>query len=248
MNLIGYFDESGTNPGDAYLTVAGYLSTQDRWDAFHVEWSAALKEYGLPFFHMTDCANGAPPYDRWAKEERWAMQQRMFRILSGHALCGMGCAVSIESYNRLVSPAADAKFPGPYGLAVRLMLDAGANTVAQLGVDNDPWIAYTFELGAEGSGKVFQAVNKLLPQLRRELRVLSLQFEPKDKFTPLQLGDIAAYELMRYVNTKYGVDQRYGPRTFNLEALGALVPAYWGRIKDELMLAWSSMAENPRFV
>ncbi|MDE3074294.1 MAG: hypothetical protein KGJ86_02605, partial [Chloroflexota bacterium] len=95
---------------------------------------------------------------------------------------------------------------------------------------------------------VFQAVNKLLPQLRDELRVLSLQFEAKDKFTPLQLGDIAAYELMRYVNTKYGVDQRYGPRTFNLEALGALVPAYWGRIKDELMSAWSSMAEDPRFV
>ncbi len=247
MKLVGYFDESGTNLDAAYLTVAGYMSPEYRWNAFELEWKTALEQLGLAFFHMTDCANGAPPYDHWSKEERWSMQQRMFSILNRHALCGMGVAISMASYRRIVSPVADAKFPGPYGLAVRLTIDAGANTAAFLGVDMDPWIDYRFESGVVGSGKIAQAVARLGTQLR-DLRVESVEFQRKDQLTPLQTGDIAAYELMRYVNTKFGIDTRYPPRKFNLESLGESVPTYWGAVKDEVIYKWSEMACEAAFV
>jgi hypothetical protein len=47
MILAAYFDESGKHHGSKVLTVAGYVSTPERWLAFEKEWKVALAELNL---------------------------------------------------------------------------------------------------------------------------------------------------------------------------------------------------------
>src|ERR1700686_2693669 len=53
-----YFDESGTHQGSPIMCVAGYLFSPEQCKRFSEEWSAVLKEYGLPYFRMSECAHG----------------------------------------------------------------------------------------------------------------------------------------------------------------------------------------------
>jgi hypothetical protein len=61
-----HFDESGT-PDDSHvvLTVAGFVSSVDKWSKFELEWPKILRGAGLPdgtIFHMKDFARNDPPY------------------------------------------------------------------------------------------------------------------------------------------------------------------------------------------
>ena len=55
MTLGLYFDKSGPNNEIPAVTVAGVISTAERWDEFSKKWQEALHEFdGLPFFHMSE--------------------------------------------------------------------------------------------------------------------------------------------------------------------------------------------------
>jgi hypothetical protein len=69
LTLHGYFDESGTHAGSDALAVAGYLSTAEQRDLFEREWRAALNEWGLDFFQMTDFSNRAKVYQSWTDQD-----------------------------------------------------------------------------------------------------------------------------------------------------------------------------------
>ena len=56
--LDAYFDDSGTHQGSPAISVAGYMSTPDRWKRFESEWRETLDAYGVEFFHMTILRQG----------------------------------------------------------------------------------------------------------------------------------------------------------------------------------------------
>jgi hypothetical protein len=54
--LQAYVDASGK--GDPqFLTVAGYIATEETWDSFSRAWKAQLDEARMPYFKMKDMAN-----------------------------------------------------------------------------------------------------------------------------------------------------------------------------------------------
>jgi len=61
--LTVYLDDSGTHDRSPAVVVAGYASTQDRWESFENEWRRSHKLYNLTHFHMTDFASGTRPGD-----------------------------------------------------------------------------------------------------------------------------------------------------------------------------------------
>jgi hypothetical protein len=42
----------------------GLLFEKEASKALDLEWKALLAEFGLPFFHMVDCAHLMPPFDK----------------------------------------------------------------------------------------------------------------------------------------------------------------------------------------
>jgi hypothetical protein len=51
-----YFDASGRrgDPKHGVMTVAGFVSTVNKWERFDREWRSILKSEGVELFHMTD--------------------------------------------------------------------------------------------------------------------------------------------------------------------------------------------------
>ena len=69
-----HFDESGT-PDDTHvvLTVAGFVSSVDKWVRFGPAWKKLLAEAGLPdgtIFHMNWFARNLPPFEQFAGQSK----------------------------------------------------------------------------------------------------------------------------------------------------------------------------------
>ena len=49
--------KSGSDAGNEYYIVAGFVSTLEEWDRFDSDWKAVLREFGVPAFHAHEFDN-----------------------------------------------------------------------------------------------------------------------------------------------------------------------------------------------
>jgi hypothetical protein len=248
MIFIGYFDESGTHAGSDAMAIAGYISTKERWCGFDVEWKAALKDYGLDFFHMTDFAAGAGPYQSWSPDEKAARLEHLIGIINRHAQASLGIAIPVKLFHSVFSDKAKRIIGGPYGLAVHRAFLETADLVKTLHTDG--MIRYVFESGAEGAGAVLRSYQRSMklqfPMFKEMLRQAGLSFEDKRCATPLQAADILAYDLRNRLPRTLGLDTR-GPRTQDLKRLLSAIPRYWIHLEEVDLAKWSSFLDSDIF-
>ncbi len=55
-HLQAFLDDSGSfsDPNNTYMTIAGFVSTPDRWNHFATGWVSILREFGIDSLHMRD--------------------------------------------------------------------------------------------------------------------------------------------------------------------------------------------------
>lgn len=238
MNFTAYFDESGTHDNSQVVAVAGYVAVASCWVEFSAQWQIALDEWGLDHFHMTDFAVKAPPYDKWTELERRQRLTRLIGIINEHVLGSVGILIPKNAFDEIFSARAKSICGGAYGLATAACWMDLAEIMREKAIDG--WVSYVFEAGAPGAGeiaKVFGANLKDLEQQER-LRLLSLRFEDKRNFLPLQAADLLAYELYRDLPREVGWERKT-PR-YPLTALAA-VPRRWGYLDEAELRKWSGI-------
>jgi hypothetical protein len=133
---------------------------------------------------------------------------------------------------------------GPYGAAASMCF---IDTAARI----DPLypsakIAYAFESGGPGHGEILSVfeMNESIPENRDRFKLLSIRFENKRDFAPLQAADILAYELYRQLPKHTGIDQR--PMRAELRHL---IPEddhsirEWGWINDNELMKFAAIAQ-----
>jgi hypothetical protein len=69
-----YLDASG-NSDEKAVTVAGFVSTVAKWEAFAPAWKSILAEWGVPKFRMTEFANRSGDYKDFPKD---SAKRRLF--------------------------------------------------------------------------------------------------------------------------------------------------------------------------
>lgn len=241
MTITAYFDESGTNADSDAVVVAGYLATPDAWEQFETEWREALDDWHLDFFHMSEFAHRINGYKHWTEEIRRERLNRLFGIINSHALGSVGTVVPRALYDAKFSfdGPARQKTGGPYGLAAYCDLMRTSELVRDL--SGEPHVAYVFEKGAVGRDqftKVFMD-NLNDDESRARMRLLSLTFQDKRQFVPLQAADILAYELRLHLPRQLGTS-KLAPRLHNLNALNS-IPAAWAHINEPQMTDFAYM-------
>src|SRR6185436_1413626 len=97
--IQAYFDESDSHAGATALCVAGFVFTSEQCLKLDEKWLAVLERYGLPYFHMVDCAHGNPPFDKLTKNECITVEKEMIGIIREYVLFGMAIAVPESDYN-----------------------------------------------------------------------------------------------------------------------------------------------------
>lgn len=95
MTIKAYFDGSGKsdNPDCRYLTLAGYVGTEDAWAAFEKAWDRVLNRWGCNYIHMREA------------KHRGALRD-LISVCFGDigctthktAFCGAACTVDLEAY------------------------------------------------------------------------------------------------------------------------------------------------------
>lgn len=239
MNLTAYIDESGTHDASEVIAVAGFLSDTSKWVNFSVQWESALDDFGLSGgFHMADFANRVPPYDVWTEEERRQRLSRLLNIIKNNALVSFGVSFQKKAFDLLFSDRAKAICGGPYGLAaMNCYMDVGRKLHD---LNWDGRVAYVLESGAKGAGQMSRVFlsNLNRPEQSEGLHLLSLRFERKREFLPLQAADILAYELYKQLPKTLKLDSR-APR-YPLKFL-AEIPHSWGFLDGYELQKFSSI-------
>ncbi len=199
VTLNAYLDESGTHAGSQTIAVAGYLATPVLWSAFEREWIHALNDFGIDFFHMSDFVNGAQQYADWSDDRKRACFGRLTDIIGMNTIASVGVVFSLHDFNQAFSLELRKRIGGAYPIACLEAMATLAKFMKEQ-VRPEGEIAYVFDIMQKGTGHLLKLVQENLkdPQWKKDVRFLSLHFEDKKRFVPIQAADILAYELYRH--------------------------------------------------
>jgi hypothetical protein len=190
--IEAYFDESGSHDGSPVLCVGGYVFEKHACQALDREWKAVLDRYGLPYFHMIDCAQYAPPFKPTiARSECVEVEKAMIKIVHEHSL-GVAVALDEREYNTIFPP------PHPFGSAYTyccwLCLTAIYGWIMKSHFEGD--IAYFFEAGHSSQAEANRLMNWIFSDagLRGDYRYQSHAFVQKEKARPVQAADLLVWQ------------------------------------------------------
>jgi len=205
--LTAYIDESGTHTQSPIMGLGGFVSDTGRWESFERRWQNFLDWAGIPFFHMTDFENRKQIYEGWSDEKRLTAIKRICKIIRQSALFGFQSAIVKRDYEALSD--SDRRLIGDeYTLCANQCGQFVAEWQRKTGRDEP--VAYVFEAGAPGANILHRVFTNTLnnEKLRKKFQLLSIRFERKHDFKPLQAADIMAYEAPKQTARRIGLVER----------------------------------------
>ena len=211
--LTAYLDESynqptakDPNPPLVY-TVAGWLSTVEKWSKFGKQWKAELRASGLDSFHMNRFENRIGEYEDWSDNQRHAFLRRLKRIIKENTVYGVSVSINCKDYDELATTAIRRRWGKTYyGFDVRIIMIFLSQWADDNGYDGK--IHYVFAQLAKQGGELDRIFSVFLEN--RELFHVSQSWTKalmKDEVR-LQAADVIAYEVnKRCVNHALGNKQ-----------------------------------------
>jgi hypothetical protein len=191
--MEAYFDESGTHHDSSVMAVAGYLFTPEAAAGLTRDLDQALKRYGLPYFRMSECANGAGPYKSLSMTDRIAIETKLIRSINLRAEVGFAVSVSIADYERLTDELFRDALGDAYSFCCQWCLDQVGTWADKHSVDTP--VAYFFEAGHTTAARTSAYFNEipLNPEAKKQYRYASHTFADKKTVLPLQAADLLAW-------------------------------------------------------
>ncbi|MBU0621848.1 MAG: DUF3800 domain-containing protein [Gammaproteobacteria bacterium] len=193
MGLIeAYFDASGTHSDAKDLCLAGYLFKQDAATAFDEDWRCMLGRYGLPYFHMKECAHATGVFKTLGLEGSDLAAREAIDLIKRYASQGIAFTVdkSISAELRKGS-----MWKNEYSFIVGQVFFAIRDFA--LADESKSEVACLFENGDDGRGQAVEAAQLILKQVdfRETCRISSFKWADQNKETPLQAADMLAWHV-----------------------------------------------------
>ena len=193
--LIGCFDESGSSGEGGFVSIAGFVATEERWAAFDAVWNAALAKHGAPYLHTTDLANFKRIYKGWTVDQQRALVADLMTAIWGMGrVVAIGSTLAVDDFNSF-SVEQRAKWVDPYYMLLQEVL-YGATLEAR---PDDERVRIIYSQQDEFRGK-FERLYRVLQ--RRYPRLDALTFGDMRQTPGLQAADLLAYELKRFYKNK----------------------------------------------
>jgi hypothetical protein len=215
LMLTAYFDESGKDRyKDKVFTVAGYLSTVQRWKKFEIEWLELLRKSEIEYSHAADMAHSKCQFKKWDSTKRLAFEKDAHKIIKGNTIQPFDMSLLWDDYNELIPTYKGSDPPPAYALLVNALLLEVAKWATENGY-YEP-ISYVFEDGVDDEGWITRAYAKASQDIASvsAFHFASLTFMPgkptKDErllrkwrmngkrvLVQLQAADMNAYEICK---------------------------------------------------
>lgn len=235
--LALYVDASGKEE-DTILTVGGVVGRTDEWSKFEPEWNAALKEFGVPYFHMREFAHSVGVYKKgWKGKEvkRSAFVDALVKAIRPHVAYWMGACIVREDYLRVDAEYQLHEWYYPYTVCARLCVEQ-AIAWRDIHWPTVPLECF-FECGDPHRGQLRDAVHPTWG--------VEPIFRNRDT-VPLQVADFAAYEVLKlYRRLSVETDKLYETARKSFQRLWE-VPARWGQFEEKDLRALCRVSDIPR--
>jgi hypothetical protein len=106
MVLQAFVDDSGNDPQDEYLVLAGFVASVLEWIKFSDAWQAELdKSPKLKYFKMTEAHSLRGQFDRnlgWTESERDKRVRKFARIAAQYAHLRISTAIRHEHFEKYI--------------------------------------------------------------------------------------------------------------------------------------------------
>ena len=207
VNFEAYFDESGTHRNAHALCLAGYLINRAAVVPLTRKWNRVLKRYGLPYFHMAECAHRTGVFAHLDRDQCAAVEIDVIKLIGTYASYSVAVTVNQSDFDDIFIK--HNSIGKPYTFLANAALAIIRNWV----LDNPraSEIDYYFESGHEHQYEASAMMNLIF--LNNELRVgcryNSHAHRQKGDSPMLQAADLLAWHVYTdYRRRREGLDWR----------------------------------------
>ncbi len=158
--FTAYFDESGKDKDTHALTVAGGVSSVQKWLRLEKRWQAVLASRGVAIFHMSECAHGLGEFKGWNGEKRKSFIAELGECMSKNIKQGIAVTVMLEDWRRVDQDfELSERLISPYVYASQQCIAAVQRWMKRTKADVP--VEYVFEDGDDDRGKLLDFINRL---------------------------------------------------------------------------------------
>jgi hypothetical protein len=202
-DLVAYLDDSGTDPDNPYLIVAGFAADVAQWKMFTDEITSLDRHFEAPPFHaktFEKARHGHGPYAAWPTSKRHEYLNRFLGIIGRRCFKSFGTMLEKRAYENIVRPqrAFQEYFYSP-------TVFAALNSMHSIRQWRDALyperaLRFVFDRGNKNEGQLTDVCNRVAISSER------LSLADDVQVPPLRAADLLAFELCaegrRAVNPK----------------------------------------------
>jgi hypothetical protein len=213
LALAAYFDDAGTHEGSPVVSWGGFIGMDTEWSRFDGAWRAKLAQPldGKPRlrkFGLADCQAKRGEFAGYSVAESDLIQNEFRAIIVRHRLLGMAFAVDRPIWDRLITGAAREHL-GDAEVVCFASCFNGAIARAIEYFPDESMLSLHFDRGRL-SPKLSAVVDTVTRNYSGKPEIVSISFDPVEKFTPLQAADVIATE--NYWHAKGWLEGKIQPR------------------------------------
>lgn len=200
------------------LCIAGYLVEAERAKRLSDDWQAVLDEFGLPYFHMVDCAHGNGVFGALSKRDRTQVAARMIGNIKRWTYRGIGMSLNVSQFYALMPPE-HPFIRTPYTLCFHAMTGGVQNWIKENKFPEK--VAFFFEAGHASQSEANRLMQIIVSdsELRKNLHYAGHAFVPKEDSAGVQAADLLAWQFNR--ETRRQIENEPRPPRKDFESLTA---------------------------
>ena len=226
--------------------LAGFVARDKEWTSLSRRWKNRCLRDGIQFDHAADCEGAFGQFKHLSKSQIVELNRDLITEILNTRIVGWGTSLVLEDYHALLDSSERARNmfgTSPYFLVMQTLL---VTVCGEIRDDRPNYrAAFVFDQQEEFSGRakqMYDQVRQKNPNIAPCMGTLT--YADKERFTPLQVADKLAYEIMKDL-----LNRRYDPTRKERVALarmkeGKVIQTINYLDRDSLRMILDSQAEG----
>jgi len=196
--LVCYLDDSGTDPQNRILTVAGYAGAGEQWAAFEAAVEPVFAKYEVRVLHARELEAGDGDFKGWTVLRKQAFVAEVCLKLSKHVPLGVSMSVLKEAFAERAKERGRRRTVTPYTFCTNVILDWILTDVRVGRVANTDGVAFAIEAGNRHNEEAKLNFEAVVRQHDLGGIVKSVDFVDKGSCRAIQVADLFAFYSRRH--------------------------------------------------
>src|SRR5439155_15374981 len=181
---VCYLDDSGKDPQNPIITVAGYIARDDAWQAFASEVERLCTEKHVPVIHAKELHDTDGCFKDWTRLQKQAFVAKIGQASSRHLMMGLSMSALKGSYQEHAMYRAGGSAPRrtvtSYTFCFQVIVDWILRDIRIGRAANTEGVALVLECGHENNPEAEKEFYWVREHYNLQSVLRSISFVPKD--------------------------------------------------------------------